>query len=1266
MEADFYKRTFDLSPNGLIIQRLLFNANNEPYDFEILAVNKKFETLSGIRREEIVNKKYSEVDLEIYKGGPGCLAEVFSVAINGGHKELEKRCYPKNSKQKVFIYSGEDSYFTTVIYDPALCIKEKTTNDSPNQQPDYLLPFNIEMIDTAAIWINMLDTDGNITMWNKAAERISGYSREEVLGRDDIWQLLYPDIEYRKEIQFMASRIIVRGEQVENFETKIKCKNCSERIISWYSNNIVDNNKNIIGSVAFGTDITERKNAERALSESEYLYKSITDNSFNTIAFLDFNGNYLFCNKAYETLLGYTPTELIGTQGFGIVYSEDREKAQDYFNSCLSNPNKEISSTFRLICKNNSARWFEHRAKVLLNYERTPDKVFVVARDVTEQYLAEEALKSSEEKHRILLDYSNDPIFSFSHEGKYIYVNQAFANGVGKSVENIVGHSIWDVFPPEEAEKRYAVLNYVFNSGEEKVFEVRVPREEGDRYYITTVTPIKNNDGRVNTVICSSKEITDRKKTEDALRESETRFRDLFEKSPDAYLLLVKNKINDCNSAAAHLMGATKEQIINLSPTELSPEYQPDGRLSSTISDLYINKALSEGNQKFEWLHQKLDGTLIWIEVAITSIQIQKNNVLFASWRDINDRKLAEAALIESENRLNRFFELNPLAIMISDKDGFSIKVNKAHTSLFHAVPPATYNFFNDPSLEKHGLTDEIQKVKKGETVYIDNFRYNTKEVSSELPDNELWLKMILFPICKIDGKVESIIVMIENITEKKTAEKALAENETKYKTLIENMNEVVMLVDNNDRVLFVNKIFTNLLGYSPEEIIGKIGYQILLDQEDQNIIIEMNKQRIEQIYSQYEIQFKTKTGEKFDFLVSGAPVVNSEGSVIGSIGVMTNITDRKRFEYKLIESEEKFRSLAENVPGTVYLCLYDNNCTMIYLNNEVENLTGYNKEHFLTDKIRFNSLFHPDDSDFIRASITNALTNKESFHLIYRLKNLSGEYKWIEEYGVGIYDKKGNLLYIEGLMIDITQRKKAEEELIITKEKAETANQLKSEFLAQMSHEIRSPLNVVLSYNSLLKDNFVNQEDDDVKSIFSGIENASKRIIRTIDNILNMTELQLGTYDPIFKEVDLKKVIVDISTEYKNPAKVRNIDLRYNIFTNNFLINTDHYALTQVIANLVDNAIKYTNKGFVEINLKEDSKKHKIIEIKDSGIGMTREFLPKIFEAFSQEQQGYSRKFDGNGLGLALIKKYCDVINANIEVESEKGKGSTFTLIFL
>jgi len=226
-------------------------------------------------------------------------------------------------------------------------------------------------------------------------------------------------------------------------------------------------------------------------------------------------------------------------------------------------------------------------------------------------------------------------------------------------------------------------------------------------------------------------------------------------------------------------------------------------------------------------------------------------------------------------------------------------------------------------------------------------------------------------------------------------------------------------------------------------------------------------------------------------------------------------------------------------------------------------------------------------------------------------------------------------------------------------------ADRIKTEFLAQISHEIRSPLNVILSYTSLVQEELQSTVKDQFNVYFTSIKKASTRIIRTIDLLLNMAEVQTGSFDFVPQKINLKDDIFNsLIKEYLILAKEKDIEIEFieeGIIPDLFL---DDYTIRQIFANLLDNAIKYTNKGSIKINLANQGDEVSV-SITDTGIGIKEEYLPNLFTPFSQEEQGYSRRFEGNGLGLALVKKYCELNNARIEVKSQKGIGTTFSVFF-
>ncbi|MBK8944532.1 MAG: PAS domain S-box protein [Ignavibacteriae bacterium] len=244
-------------------------------------------------------------------------------------------------------------------------------------------------------------------------------------------------------------------------------------------------------------------------------------------------------------------------------------------------------------------------------------------------------------------------------------------------------------------------------------------------------------------------------------------------------------------------------------------------------------------------------------------------------------------------------------------------------------------------------------------------------------------------------------------------------------------------------------------------------------------------------------------------------------------------------------------------------------------------------------------------------------------------------------------------------------ERQKYVKEIVESKEQAERSNKLKSDFLAQMSHEIRTPVNTILSFASLVRDSLENQLDEDLKDSFKIIENGGRRLIRTIDLILNVSQIQSGSLILNPTKLNLVTILEDLVAEFKQSALKKNLDLTLEKNHANLNLFVDQYSLTQIFANLIHNAIKYTNSGFVRIVAIKNEQKEIFVEVIDSGVGMSEKYLNELFDPFSQEETGYTRKFEGTGLGLTLVRKYCELNNAEISVKSIKNEGSTFTVKF-
>jgi len=369
----------------------------------------------------------------------------------------------------------------------------------------------------------------------------------------------------------------------------------------------------------------------------------------------------------------------------------------------------------------------------------------------------------------------------------------------------------------------------------------------------------------------------------------------------------------------------------------------------------------------------------------------------------------------------------------------------------------------------------------------------------------------------------------------------------------------------------------------------------------------------------------------------------------------------KHQMEIQLKESEERFRSLVQN--SSIGIFRTNHQGRILLANPALVKILGCSTTSQLAEKLITD--FMPggiEDWQKIVSEIENLGSINSKKQSVIKL---NGEEITVNLSGNIIKRNKDALLF-DGTIEDITLQEEHEKQLIIAKEKAEESDKLKTEFLAGMSHEIRTPINTIMSYVSLLDSGLNQSESSEYEEIFDAIELGSLRLTRTIDSILNMAQFQSGTFEIFKNKIDIvDDLLNNLYQEFKFTAKQRGLELKFSNTAERTSILGDKYSLSQLFVNLIDNGLKYTKEGFVEVTVYNDENGTLSVDIEDTGIGISKEFLPTLFEPFTQEEQGYTRKFDGNGLGLALVKRYCDLNDAFIKVRSKKEAGTKFTIKF-
>ena len=505
------------------------------------------------------------------------------------------------------------------------------------------------------------------------------------------------------------------------------------------------------------------------------------------------------------------------------------------------------------------------------------------------------------------------------------------------------------------------------------------------------------------------------------------------------------------------------------------------------------------------------------------------------------------------------------------------------------------------------------------------------------------------------------------NITDRKLAEEKI----NILAAIVKSSDDAIISKTLDGIITSWNKGAEKIYGYSESEVIGRDISILALPEYKDEIRQALDKIKIGGHIENYETIRLKKGGEKINVSLTISPIKDAESRIVAVSTIAHDITDRKLTEAALRESEERFRMVFENVFDGISIYMEDpdpNKRKLIACNEQYAIMAGRGRDELL----------QLGSTQGLQVTLEDT-ANKNRLESLKRGSTFQGTFSWIRPDGkeniieyVGRPIKWQGKNHSIGIDRDITEKKLAEnerekmiKELIAAKEKAEQSGKLKSEFLSQVSHEIRTPLITIVSYTNLIKEDFKEGRIDSLYEYLESLSNSGERLERTFNLIVNAAQVLTNNYEPNFKALNLvQDILLHIYSEFEKQAERKGLDYIFIDNSKDKNIIADQYSVNQLFSNLFDNAIKYTKKGFVKIEVIQENESV-FVKVSDSGIGISGDFLPYIFEPFRQEEQGYSRKFEGNGLGLMLTKKYCEMNNAEMVVESIKGEGSTFTVKF-
>lgn len=491
----------------------------------------------------------------------------------------------------------------------------------------------------------------------------------------------------------------------------------------------------------------------------------------------------------------------------------------------------------------------------------------------------------------------------------------------------------------------------------------------------------------------------------------------------------------------------------------------------------------------------------------------------------------------------------------------------------------------------------------------------------------------------------------------------ALRESEARFRGAFDAASIGMALVALDGQFLQVNPALCGIVGYSERELLRRT-FPEITHPADRASDAEFIRQLLASEITTYQIEkyYLRKDSEVICGRLTVSLVRGPDGEPLYFVSQIQDITPFKAAGAALREAEARYRTLVEQTPACVYVDDAQRLGAPLYISPRIEALLGYTPDEWLASPDIWRERVHPDDRERIMREIAEANQTRGAIYLEYRFLSRNGRVVWVHDEAALIEDEEGNRQCWQGVMIDITDRKLAEEELLAAKEAAEEASRLKSVFLSMATHELRTPLTIISGYVELLAESAGAHLTADEMDYLESAQTGTRTLAALVDDLLDLARIEAGRLDVTIRPVDAAETIDRVGKMVEAQASAKGLALEIVTAPDLPLIAADVNRLIQVLLNLFGNAIKFTEQGSVRGTARPVGNGVEIA-VSDTGIGIAPEALPKIFDAFHQADSSTTRRFGGTGLGLSIARRLIEMLGGSISVVSDVGAGSTFTV---
>lgn len=1126
--------------------------------------------------------------------------------------------------------------------------------------------------------IIVTDAGGKITWVNNAFEKLTGYMSDEVIGQFPGRILQGPDTDQAVKDRI---RVAVQGYQNVNETILNYTKNGSRYWLNLTITPVFDDQGVCTNFIAIERDVTAMIETELRIKTLSIQLQSILDNVTGYIFCKDYDGRFLFVNKAVAELFGKTPEEVVGQTDYG--YGATEEEIEQF----LRNDRRVIDTQQPLlipeeqVMRKDGTRGIFQTTKVPIDFPGiTKGAVLGVSIDITDRKLAELEIQNKnaelaesesvlminlnelletqkelqkqkdeiaeiKERFELVIEGTNDGIWDWDLRTNETYFSTRWKSILGYENDELPSEfSVFErhIHPDDEVRVFNHVNQYLSGETDTYTIEFRMKKKDGSYAWILAKgAALFDEEGKPYRMTGSHSDITTQKESEIRLQhrqvvlERHTKILTRLSTTPLSQYGSLDNALHAITEAAAEALDISHVSVwdynVHGNGIVCRDKFTADDRVHTSGSMLAFNA------------------------FPVYFRAIQSGQVIVA--HDISSHEL-------TAEFTGAYFQHEAIESMLD----IPIRMNGEVSGILcceQSQSPRQWS--EDDVVFARSIADIISLARESNNTKLaeESARYKSKllaaitETTQGLLQSQNW-STTLFNCFETIGKLIGVdrIHYFENkgttARTRELSQKIVWLSTAMPSDYILPNVDMIQLDTYRD---FYRKIYRN--GYfsatsdDPEsEVLSTFMRNLGIASV---LILPLS---VKSIFHGYIVLEDCRRSRQWS---------EEEISILQTLAnnVSTAI-ERKSAEDAIRASEQQFLSVISNMPGITYRSVREDGKWIFgFMNEETLNMTGYPASQFYRQSTQtWVDVIHPDDYIAVRAYAKEHFSFDDHIQVEYRVIRADGSEIWVEERSHTTYDDQHNLVGIDGFIMDITARKNAEMELIAARETAESANRAKSEFLANMSHEIRTPLNGVIGFADILTKTKL---DDTQMKYMSTIYQSANSLLSIINDILDFSKIEANKLELSIDKTDLFEICSQVSEIVSFQVRKKSLELLLNISPDiPRFVWADEVRLRQVLVNLLSNAVKFTEKGEIELKVEitravEPNTTTFLFTVRDTGIGINPKNQQRIFEAFSQEDASTTKRYGGTGLGLAISSRLLSLMNSELKLTSEYGSGSSF-----